>query len=148
MIESADNPVYEKDEELEKNFPKDPISKVVLPRARGIDGIRTEYSEILTRIRGTRLKAAVELYQRWYNELPKDLNVLISVGIIDQIPIDPFSNESFKYTDGKIYSIGRNFKDDKAFIKYDQSKDDDFCCGNESNDIIFLKYRHFILNDI
>ncbi len=67
-------------------------------------------------MRGTRLRAAVELYQRRHGETPESLDQLVSDGILDEIPIDPYSKESFRYSDNKIYSVGPDTEDGKGAV--------------------------------
>ena len=111
-LELAGAPLTEGEEqELEALIGKDPISRMLLPVSASIVD-KTQYALIKTELRGTRLRAAVELYQRSHNQLPANLDVLVADGIIKEIPVDPFSNESFKYVDNKIYSIGPDFEDD------------------------------------
>jgi len=63
--------------------------------------------------------------QRWRldtGEYPTGLKQLAEAGYLDELPMDPFSNESLIYEkvdgDFKLYSVGQNFRDDKGKIAY------------------------------
>lgn len=112
---------------MESYIGKDPVLKELVPAT---SRVKFHYGRVKTDLRGTRLRAAIELYQRRHNQLPDNLQDLVNDRIIDEIPIDPFSGNPFVYVDNKIYSIGPDLKDDKAAIKYDRRK-------SPEGDIIF-----------
>lgn len=104
-IQIADEPLKEYDEyrEIEKEYKKDCITRrISLP----LYDIQIRYARGTAHFRGARLRAAVELYQKSNHCLPDSLQDLIDAGILDQIPIDPFSNQPFQYLDNKIHSMG------------------------------------------
>ena len=129
MIESADKPVYENEaKEFEENIPKDLISQILL---HAFSRAKIRYANNYANLRGTRIRAAVELFRIRHKRMPSNLSELVTDGIIDEIPIDPFSNKPFQYIDGKIYSIGQDFKDDRASVKIEWGK------NQNKGDIIF-----------
>lgn len=124
-IKFVDEPLRENEEkEFEEKYVinKDYITRTLTP---AVSMIKSTYGRFKTGLRGTRLRAAVELYQNKYNQLPNNLQDLVDVKIIEQVPIDPFSNQPFKYLnkENKIYSIGPDFKDDEAKIEFNKGKE-------------------------
>jgi hypothetical protein len=115
---------------------KDLITRMLLP---AVSSVKNVYERFKSNVRGTRLRAAVELYQRQCDKMPDSLQDLVNTGIIEQVPVDPFSNQEFKYLPGenKIYSIGPDFKDDGAKIEYKKVKDQKIKGSLELGDIIF-----------
>ena len=67
---------------------------------------------------------AIIQYQKENNELPKSLDSLIEKGLLNTIPIDPFSDKPLVYKkteDGfMLYSVGPNFVDDGGIPGTDQ----------------------------
>lgn len=53
------------------------------------------------------LKTAVAAYTKRYNRLPPDLSSLVSVGIIDKIPDDPYGGNFFLTRDGMVRSTSK-----------------------------------------
>ncbi|RJP73040.1 MAG: hypothetical protein C4532_05085 [Candidatus Abyssobacteria bacterium SURF_17] len=78
--------------------------------------VNLSYMRGIIQLRGTRLKAAVELYQRRHGRYPEDLNSLVSDGILKAIPIDPYSEGPFRYSENIIYSVGTDREDGRGEI--------------------------------
>ena len=59
---------------------------------------------------------AVLQYEKEQGELPQSLDVLVEKGLLNEVPIDPFSDKPLVYRktdDGfTLYSVGLNFIDD------------------------------------
>jgi tetrahydromethanopterin S-methyltransferase subunit G len=77
VIQYADKAI-DKDEERDfwKNIPKDTMSESLIP---SLSRAKTNYLLLRTQLRGTRLRAAAELYQRRKNKLPDNLGELYSL---------------------------------------------------------------------
>ena len=132
MVECADKPIYEsEEEEFKKETPRNIMSTTFLHK---LSRVKTQYAVNYANLRGTRLRAAIELYQRRHDEFPHDLNLLVSAGIIDQVLMDPFTNDPFKYVDGRIYCIGKDFKDDKGLVEYGPKKENHY---SQEGDLVF-----------
>jgi len=62
------------------------------------------------------LVLALQRYKLINNEYPDDLHELVKSGLIESVPLDPFSNGIISYRKTPdsfiLYSFGRNFKDD------------------------------------
>jgi len=87
-----------------------------------------------TKIRGTMLRAGIELYKRRYGSLPDTLEALVNQGILRLVPTDPFGFDTttrkynaFRYDreNDKVYSIGPDLTDDKLKIEWAGSKSND-----------------------
>jgi len=66
---------------------------------------------------------AILALEQWHLErgdYPQDLDQLVDAGLLEQLPIDPWSNKPLVYKktdDGfMIYGVGRNFKDDSGQV--------------------------------
>jgi hypothetical protein len=90
--------------------------KVIAVLAPPLERAKEAFARRDTYIRGTMLRAAVELYCQTYGEYPKDLDALVEHDIIKEIPVDPYSNRPFSYIDGAVYSFGYDRDDDKAAV--------------------------------
>ena len=88
------------------------VSRVVLPR---IDLTFLEDLKCAAYLRVTYTALAVERYRTANEELPDYLAELVPA-YFDEVPLDPFADESLRYKRTKggyvVYSVGRNGKDD------------------------------------
>lgn len=83
-------------------------------------------AEVTYQARGLNVATRTVLaLQRWRldtGEYPASLKQLVEAGYLNELPMDPFSNKSFVYEkvdgDFTLYSVGRNFRDDKGEIAY------------------------------
>lgn len=96
-----------------KFYTHDRVSSLFLP---GVYKANLSYTRGIIQLRGTRLRAAVELYQMRHGRFPEDLSSLVSDNILKEIPIDPYSGNPFGYSDNIIYSVGPDREDGKGAV--------------------------------
>ncbi|MHC5101281.1 MAG: hypothetical protein ACYSOG_05545, partial [Planctomycetota bacterium] len=76
---------------------------------------------------------AILRYEKTNNRFPENLEILVSEGYLDFLPIDPFSDQPLVYkTDNGnflLYSVGKDFDDDGGL------HDDKW--GEEDGDYVF-----------
>jgi hypothetical protein len=82
---------------------------------------------------------AVIQYQKEYGQYPDTLDKLLSIQLLSEAPLDPFSNEPLVYRkteDGfKLYSVGANFVDDGGIPATTDGDQPDF--WGENGDTVF-----------
>jgi hypothetical protein len=103
----------EAETELQEIAGRDWVSTMLLPHLFRADD---SYTLCITKLRGTRLRAAVELYQRRHGRFPEDLGSLVSDNILEEIPLDPYSEKPFGYSDNIVYSVGPDREDGKGTV--------------------------------
>lgn len=75
----------------------------------------------------TRLVVALRIYEGRTGALPDDLAELVKSGILQKVPVDPFSCQPFAYSKARrlIWSVGENEKDDGGVATGDGYGDPD-----------------------
>jgi len=67
---------------------------------------------------------AILEYQKQSGSLPQSLDALVSSGLLQSVPVDPYSNQPlvYKITDAgfTLYSVGPNFNDDDGVMGTDE----------------------------
>ncbi|MEW6026681.1 MAG: hypothetical protein AB1599_05255 [Planctomycetota bacterium] len=109
----------------------DTLSQVIIPST---GNMHKSYYMIKAQRRGLYILTALKLYKARHQKYPDKLSDL-APDIINDIPLDPFTDQPFIYKvnqDGTIllYSVGTNLKDDNG----DDKKD---------NDIVITPYRRW-----
>lgn len=81
--------------------------------------IDMSYSGIID-THATLVVIALQQYKKQHSQYPTDLTELVKEGLIEDVPIDPFSDKPLVYRKIKdnfvLYSVGRNFADDGGVI--------------------------------
>ncbi len=82
----------------------------------------TQHMRVRCLIRLAQIDAAIQLYHLEKKQWPKSLNDL-KPEYLPKVPLDPFINKPFRLTQNEsgmyAYSVGPDFKDDRAKIIYD-----------------------------
>ena len=58
---------------------------------------------------------------------------LVSDGILKEIPVDPYSGESFRYSNNIVYSVGPDREDEKGAVPWTPPN----TVESKSGDIVF-----------
>jgi hypothetical protein len=90
--------------------------------AEGYIGFYTRQMIEISNLRMAQIRAAIQLYHLEKKQWPKGLDDLKPY--LSPIPVDPFTNKAFLWSHDSTekpfaYSVGPDFKDDKAKLKYD-----------------------------
>ena len=62
------------------------------------------------------LEIGVSKYKQKFNKLPKDLNELVQLQIIEKIPTDPYGGAFFLKKDGAVYTTSKLIQTDKKSV--------------------------------
>jgi hypothetical protein len=76
------------------------------------DRVHFAYTQMRTRIQTIKAQLAIAAYRGEHGrQNPKSLSELVKVGYLEEVPLDPFSENAdtpLQYKDGKIWSVGQN----------------------------------------
>jgi hypothetical protein len=105
----------------EKIIPRDVLSRLFIqPSTKAY----TQYIREICLLRLAQVDSAIRLYHQNKKQWPKSLAEL-KPNYLPVVPLDPFINQSFKLTEDSTgmfaYSVGPDFKDDKAKLIYGES---------------------------
>jgi len=112
-VEGARLPLWQWPDLASPEYPGDPFLDDLVPDQAGVKAAAQVEAALLD---GTLLVAALELHRARHPEYPESLAAL-APGILDAVPLDPFTGEAFPYErlDGSytLHSIGPDGEDDE-----------------------------------